>query len=401
MREALNMKRLLALGSALGMVAVSGTIYVNSAPSYAELEKMAETYPVYGYPQAGELEDPDILASMIKARTALGDNPRLLMGSSELDIIEPASSHPDNFFGKNNYGFSTISVGKAGYQSLWQAIELGALDAKGAVPGDKVALIAGMQWFMNDEESSKAFMNCFSADSYQSLMHNPSISEKTKQELSLRAEELGIAAEELELYSSSFLPDVIDRKFDDLVNGVERRNGIAESLKDNTAIPESRFTPESEPDWNSLTEISLEEAESSCVTNELGVYDEYYEKYYRPWVEEIDQSSPPETFYDWSENELKDFEIFLKVCKDTGIEPLIIIMPVKASYYDLTEHNYESRQAYYDMIRNSCESYEVQYLDLSPYEYDTYFMRDVMHLGWTGWIHVDQALYDFFKQEDN
>ena len=76
-------------------------------------------------------------------------------------------------------------------------------------------------------------------------------------------------------------------------------------------------------------------------------------------------------------------------------------MPVKASYYDLTEHNYESRQAYYDMIRNSCESYEVQYLDLSPYEYDTYFMRDVMHLGWTGWIHVDQALYDFFKQEDN
>ncbi|RKJ53704.1 hypothetical protein D7Y09_12370 [bacterium 1XD42-1] len=35
-------------------------------------------------------------------------------------------------------------------------------------------------------------------------------------------------------------------------------------------------------------------------------------------------------------------------------------------------------------------------LDLTGYEYEEYFMCDTMHLGWKGWLAVDQALIDYY-----
>lgn len=38
----------------------------------------------------------------------------------------------------------------------------------------------------------------------------------------------------------------------------------------------------------------------------------------------------------------------------------------------------------------------IQMLDLTGYEYEPYFMCDVMHLGWKGWLQVDRALIDYY-----
>ena len=38
----------------------------------------------------------------------------------------------------------------------------------------------------------------------------------------------------------------------------------------------------------------------------------------------------------------------------------------------------------------------MDYLDLSGHDYDKYYLRDVMHLGWKGWVEVDRALCEFY-----
>lgn len=39
---------------------------------------------------------------------------------------------------------------------------------------------------------------------------------------------------------------------------------------------------------------------------------------------------------------------------------------------------------------------EVDYVDLSGHDYDKYYLRDVMHLGWKSWVEVDRALCEFY-----
>jgi D-alanine transfer protein len=35
--------------------------------------------------------------------------------------------------------------------------------------------------------------------------------------------------------------------------------------------------------------------------------------------------------------------------------------------------------------------------DFSDREYEKYFLFDIVHFGWTGWIDVEQAIYEFAK----
>lgn len=31
-------------------------------------------------------------------------------------------------------------------------------------------------------------------------------------------------------------------------------------------------------------------------------------------------------------------------------------------------------------------------------EYEDYFLKDVMHLGWKGWVYVDEAIDKYYKE---
>ena len=37
------------------------------------------------------------------------------------------------------------------------------------------------------------------------------------------------------------------------------------------------------------------------------------------------------------------------------------------------------------------------YADYSEHEYDPYFMRDTIHIGWKGWVYLDEDMQKFLK----
>ncbi|MBS4989603.1 D-alanyl-lipoteichoic acid biosynthesis protein DltD [Anaerotruncus colihominis] len=43
--------------------------------------------------------------------------------------------------------------------------------------------------------------------------------------------------------------------------------------------------------------------------------------------------------------------------------------------------------------------YGVKLLDLTGFEYEPYFMCDTMHIGWKGWLAVDQALISYYYEQ--
>lgn len=43
--------------------------------------------------------------------------------------------------------------------------------------------------------------------------------------------------------------------------------------------------------------------------------------------------------------------------------------------------------------------YNVKLADFSQKEYEIYFLRDIMHLGWKGWVYLDRAVYEFYNNQ--
>ena len=179
-----------------------------------------------------------------------------------------------------------------------------------------------------------------------------------------------------------------------------RRADLVDSLKycesrDQAKVGDASGTP----DWSALIEFELEEAQECCTNNDWGIYDEYWNDRVAPWLEAYnpDDYAP---YYDWDNAELDDFKLFLRVCDEMGVEPLILLAPVKGQYYDLCGYPSDSRQAYSDLLHSTCDEFGVKCIDYFDHDYDRYFLRDIMHLGWIGWLYVNHDIMNFYLDGD-
>ena len=50
---------------------------------------------------------------------------------------------------------------------------------------------------------------------------------------------------------------------------------------------------------------------------------------------------------------------------------------------------------YYKKVREQVEKAGYPVVDFSGHEYDKYFLKDTIHLGWKGWIYFDEAVQKF------
>ncbi|MFV5916756.1 D-alanyl-lipoteichoic acid biosynthesis protein DltD, partial [Bacillus cereus] len=57
----------------------------------------------------------------------------------------------------------------------------------------------------------------------------------------------------------------------------------------------------------------------------------------------------------------------------------------------------ERREAYYKKVHEQIEKAGYPIADFSNHEYDKYFLKDHMHLGWKGWIYIDEVIQQFYK----
>lgn len=95
----------------------------------------------------------------------------------------------------------------------------------------------------------------------------------------------------------------------------------------------------------------------------------------------------------------KESNFLLDVCREKGIEPLFIHVPLHGQWSDYTGFAADRRTEYYEHVRSIAQEYGVKLLDLTGFEYEPYFMCDTMHLGWKGWLAVDQALISYYYEQ--
>ena len=359
-----------------------------------------------------------------KAAAKRGDN-LFIYGSSELDI-KTDKFHPSDFFKYQNMGFQVNIQGRAGYQCLVHAADFGTMGK--SLKDQKVVFVLSPQWFTKKGIDINTFLGNTPFTQIYGILTNKDLSFETKRIFAERFLEVtNNYNKKLKRQDKGTLDEVeLIRTYCKMYTIKEPFNHISKalyspffSLRYNMYISKDKIdtiaylkkvhlkdakgrllkrnlnnlTPK---DFNKEQEKAEKSATLESTNNPFGMEDKVFDKKFRNKLLKS-KDSMKNSSYDNSP-EYTDYELLLRICKETGIKPLIINIPVNGYWYDYCGFNKEDRQVYYDKVKALTKKYGFKMADFSNKEYDKYFLRDGTHIGWKGWVDVNEAIYDYYKK---
>ena len=350
----------------------------------------ADPTKLYDYVYAdGKSENADfVLANM-------SDDSHLCLGSSEFYISkDKVSMCPQAVFGENVTGVDMTFVGQGYDQSLWQAIAAGAYGSR--VRNKKIMIVVSPQWFFKGNGDQDKFESKFSYSLYRAFAQNPGISDESKAYVRRRCQELGVDEGQLAAASHDSPLDAVNDWFFSLADSWRLRSQVPNivSLAPSKSPARTAGEPTGEPDWDALLAAARSEGAAASTSNDYGVYDDYWER---------NHQYMPELFENFHEadSEYADLACLLDVCDELGLDPMVCILPVHGSWYDLADVSVSERASYYQRVRDICDDAGAAYADFSSCEYERYFLCDTVHPGWVGWVRIERAFYDFVNGCDD
>ena len=349
-----------------------------------------------------------ITGGYLLEQSAAEEDTLLIFGSSELRT-EGISTHPANFFAGKRAGFQVDLIGRGSCQSLIHALQIAA--SGDSLRGKKVVLITSPQSYVAGGIAPDLFYANFSPGQYLELLGDPGLSPELKRDLSARVAELLAAYEET---PDAAPVDPALRLLAETEAGEGSRTAAAllapyyalsrylEGLREMAAARpllaegEDCAAPDPLPpiDWEAEEEAALAEARAQSGNNAFGMEEGYYTTYIGARLERYRDRDAGLSYTE--SPEYGDLELLFRVCREKGIEPLFVHVPLHGRWSDYTGFSPERREEYYGKVRQIAAGYGIRTLDLTGWEYEEYFLCDTMHLGWKGWLAVDRALIEYY-----
>ena len=347
---------------------------------------------------------PDRNADDALMDCVIDENSVVVLGSSELGSYF-GDGYPPYLFNNGNSDFNMVLVGQGYMQSLAHTLSAGAL--KNNIKNNKLVLIISPQWFVDPNTTPEAFSSIFIEEYYEEFLNNPDIDMATKTQVAGRVISLLSSSTAKQEKATRLWNQVsgggadllgkIDNKVDDYIRDFKKNKDIIDMINEHAAEPYNEEMVLAENlDFESLLKKAEQDGQAACSGNDYGIENAYYDEYIRDQYADLKGSSSTASF-DVSD-EYQDFRTFLDVCRQLGLETMVVSVPVHGQWYDYCGFPAESRTRYYQTIRDICVEYQVELADFSDKEYEKFFLKDIMHLGWKGWLYVDQAVYGFYKK---
>lgn len=324
-----------------------------------------------------------------------------VMGSSELS--SPAPQSPSRFLVKHVSDADLFLSGRGYVQSLPHALELAAVAP--LLAPRRVTLIVSPQWFAPGGISSSAMKEVYSPSFYQALLDNPSVTDDTKNRITARLTDL-MGPDWVRTTARTSAPSRNPLQWlGDTAHRVSLAGAALQlELASSGTLPAVFPDPPARPGQVPLAELDWDAAQKEADAmgaasshNEFHIADTYYTTYVEP-NREAAKGSLAGIDFAADSPEWGDLDLFLQVAKETGIEVMLVSVPMNGRWYDFTGYPVERRATYYDRVRKVAADHHVELADFSSEEYTDYFLYDIMHLGWKGWLDVTRACLDFGRR---
>ncbi|MDA1476810.1 D-alanyl-lipoteichoic acid biosynthesis protein DltD [Bacillus changyiensis] len=371
----------------LGMITVPNSWLSSFVPKDRVKTSATELNPMMfqgEYLQSKMLEDPEYLP---------------IYGSSELSRLD--KFHPSNYFKVNNQGFTPYLVGKGGSQSLIHTLNFAAhMDQ---LKGKKLVFIISPQWFQKKGSDEAHFAPNFSALQGYDLLFNERIDQTIKKKMIKRMlryhavtnDALLSGLYRAELNNDQFklfllkpagkaYMNVLKKKdlYYSMVEGKGPKRTISKAVKNKS--------------WDELKRMAEVQGKKESSNNDFKITNGIFKKL-KPKMAKFKGHNHKMNYA--QSLEFDDFQMMLDVLKKSGAEPLFISVPVHGKWYDYTGFPKKGRTDYYVKIKKQIEAEGFQVADLTKHEYDPYFLKDTLHLGWKGWVYVDKEIAAFCKKK--
>lgn len=329
----------------------------------------------------------------------------ILLGSSEL--ASPVDQVPINIFPFEGAEYDVSIYGRAYTQSLQHANILSNIKNIGS--NDKVAIIVSAQWFENvGGIFGGDFSVNFSEMQFYDLINNEKISKENKiyyaERIASLLRQSGEYGEE-RIYANLYAKDnFISKsllailkpyyKFKEYMLDIKDKSQTIKLLE---TLGDKQEKELKDINWDEEYAKAEETASSKVTNNDIYVEDVYYDTYLRDKYDTLKDRMKSIDLL--NSKEVEDYQFFLDVCNEMNIKPLVILMPVNGLYYDHIGLTLDKRTEFYNKIEEMAKEKGFDVLNLQDKEYEKYYLYDVMHLGWKGWLTINEEMYKYFKEK--
>lgn len=333
----------------------------------------------------------------------INENTIFVLGSSELSSKDQIAFPPylTNTKGSN---CNILLLGTGHNQSLFHTLSVGAYSE--ILPKKKIVYIVSPQWFTPEGNPPEAFASRFSEELYIQFIKNSSISKELKEIVSEKVFKSLVtnpkAVSRIEKINSVYLfknanliEICLEKLYERFVYFANRYKLLQKINQYKSDYSDKTFNI-NDFDFTEKLSEATEKAKQESTNNNFYIENSYFNMYVKDNLEDRKDSAVNDSYC--FSPEYDDFRLFLDTCEACEIEPLIISVPVHGLWYDWTGFPKEDRETYYQTIRDICNEYNVQLSDFSDKEYEEYFLKDIMHIGWKGWVYLDEEIFNFYKK---
>jgi D-alanine transfer protein len=347
-------------------------------------------------------------------RAALAQDDLLpVYGSSELVRVDPF--HAGVLFRDYPTGFTIFPVGSNAICSLLHVQKLAS--AGTALRGKKVVLSYTAETFFEDPTVKRSWYDgnfspvhagelAFSLDLSpdvkryvaRRMLHYPETLDNDPL-LRFGLERLADDSPESRLLYAAVLPlGRLRNRILELQDHHLAARFLREATKPEDAVPTRRPAA---PDWQALLAQADSDYRRRTTSNPFGFDDADWKLWlgrhmsrFRNALADEDILCKMDAACEWA-----DFDVLLRVLRELGAEPLVLIVPPNAGYLAHGGITPRVLDLFHARIRAVAGARGVPIVDFSEHEHDKFFFADQSHLGSRGWIYYARVLDEFYHGE--
>lgn len=323
-----------------------------------------------------------------------------MYGSSELSRLD--KFHPSNYFQETRAQFTPFLIGRGGTESLIHFLNFS--EHINQLKGRKIVFILSPQWFQRQGTDESHFVPNYSSLQGYDFAFNQQIDPQVK-EMAIKRLLKFTPVKNDPILSTLFKAEItndhwtqskamIVRPFALAYRNLLKKKDLYYSLVGGSPSNREISTVVRQKSWNQLEVLASKEG-SSLSTNNRFYISNYQYNTIKKQVPSLKGGKRNMTY--GTGPEYRDFQLVLDLLKKSGATPLFISIPCNGFWYDYTGFPKAGRTAYYNRIRKQVLKMGFPIADFSSHEYDPYFLKDTIHMGWKGWVYTDRAIKDFYN----
>lgn len=323
-----------------------------------------------------------------------------VIGSSELSRMDPL--HPSVMAEKYDWKNKPFLIGAPGTQSLTHFLSLQATGQH--LTGKKAVVIISPQWFVPRGVKSEMFDFFYSPLQTSYFLVHAKDSAATryaaKRILDLTSDTTsGVMRDALKNKALGLPLTTVQKVYINNIKrpGLQHQDQLFSQLfihgREKELAKGLKVLPD-EQDLQTLDQVATTLGRKATAGNPFGIQKKFYEQRILP--NQVKLKGEQSNFNYESSPEFSDFQLMLDFFAQHKMAVQFIIPPVNARWASYTGLSQDMLNNFSTKISYQLKSQGFNNIvDMTKDGNEDYFMQDTIHLGWRGWLKVDQHVQPF------